>query len=206
MRDEFRAGHNSGTSTFWDTLRMFWQQEQISNWYSAIFNSDDRTEVCQNLICLSADLHLQWGRGEFALKPARLSSDRKKLEVQLFWMNSPRTRVGKMPITKAPSLDLSKEEHDYLSFSTPNALTRTHVKSGSTITLQTDNPALRPLPDIRLLEMQFLLQQLTAIRGGAEPELDYFDEDEDDDLSEAYQEEAEEEDRHRSTEQDRSRA
>ena len=65
--------------------------------------------------------------------------------------------------------------------------------------MTTDDPIVRPLPDIRFLDMQFLLQRLRAMRGAAEPNLGDLDDsdgsddsDDDDDTSAALWEEAEE--------------
>jgi hypothetical protein len=43
------------------------------------------------------------------------------------------------------------------------------ICSGYEISLKTDGPVSRPLPDFRLLEMQWYLHRVTAMSGAAEP-------------------------------------
>lgn len=52
------------------------------------------------------------------------------------------------------------------------------VRSGNVITISTKDLRSHPLPDTRLLELQWVLNRLTALRGAAEP--DDFDDDDDD--------------------------
>ena len=47
------------------------------------------------------------------------------------------------------------------------------IHSGCEISLETDDPVSQPLPDLRLLEMQWVLHRVTAMSGAAEP-LDHF--------------------------------
>ena len=42
---------------------MFWKPEEIKSWYDAIFGTPARTEVCQNLLCLSKNLYRLPGLG-----------------------------------------------------------------------------------------------------------------------------------------------
>ncbi|EAW25653.1 uncharacterized protein NFIA_044720 [Aspergillus fischeri NRRL 181] len=42
--------------------------------------------------------------------------------------------------------------------------------SGEEIKLETHNPQTHPLPDTRLLELQWMLNRVLALRGAAEPE------------------------------------
>jgi hypothetical protein len=44
------------------------------------------------------------------------------------------------------------------------------IYSGDKIYLTTDDPVLRPLPDLALLDIQWNLQRVTALTGVAEPQ------------------------------------
>jgi hypothetical protein len=198
MRDNTEIGSGSEFSTVWDTLKMFWKPEEIKSWYDAIFDTPARTEVCQNLLCLSKNLYNHWTRAQFALKPVSLSLDKTVLEMQFFWMKSEQRVMAKTPIAEIPLLDLTESEHAGLSGEVMTSWTGA-VKNGRIIRMTTDDPIVRPLPDIRLLDMQFLLQRLRAMRGAAEPNLGDLDDsdgsddsDDDDDTSAALWEEAEE--------------
>ena len=65
-----------------------------------------------------------------------------------------------------------------LGYGTPYTNKRIH--SGDEIYLETSDPKRLPLPDLRLLEMQWILHRVTALSGAAEPR-DDFGEDTDDD-------------------------
>jgi hypothetical protein len=136
--------------TFWDTLRMLWPKERVDAWYNAIFPLG--TEVCQNLICLCPNAHAYWGRAYFALKPIRISDDKKCLDIQFFWLSS-NHYVPRVNILQVPSLpaDLDQGPNIMGLF---NVGTRTEIRSGCEISLKTDDPVSRPLPDFRLLEMK----------------------------------------------------
>ena len=54
------------------------------------------------------------------------------------------------------------------------------ICSGDEIFLETNDPERLPLPDWRLLDMQWILHRVAAMSGAAEPR-DGFDEDDDDD-------------------------
>ncbi|KAF2257877.1 hypothetical protein CC78DRAFT_572870 [Lojkania enalia] len=61
------------------------------------------------------------------------------------------------------------------------------IRSGDQISLKTDDPVSRPLPDFRLLEMQWFLHCVTAMSGAAEPWDDFHDEGSDDGITTAPQ-------------------
>ena len=48
------------------------------------------------------------------------------------------------------------------------------VTSGTVLHLKTEDPVGRPLPDWDLLDMQWVLQQVTALSGGVEDYEDFF--------------------------------
>lgn len=167
--------------SFWETLRMFWSKETVDIWYRAIFSTPARTEVCQNLLCLCPNAHAYWEKAYFVLKPIGISADKKHLDVQFFWLSSNPHVLG-VDILQAPSLSAS--DHGPNLTRLLNSETCTVIRSGDEISLQTDDPVLRPLPDFRLLEMQWFLHRVTAMSGAAEPQ-DNFHDDSDDDIATA---------------------
>jgi hypothetical protein len=70
-----------------------------------------------------------------------------------------------------------------------NAETHQILRSGDEIWLETDDPLLKPLPDWRILYMQWAFQRVAALSGVAEPSVDVIDSDEDSDDSVAFLEE-----------------
>jgi hypothetical protein len=61
------------------------------------------------------------------------------------------------------------------------------ICSGDEISLTTDDPVSQPLPDLRLLEMQWFLHRVTAMSGAAEPQDDFHDKDSNDNFMQALQ-------------------
>jgi hypothetical protein len=69
-----------------------------------------------------------------------------------------------------------------------NHETISQICSGDEVSLETDDTVLRPLPDFRLLEMQWILHRVTALSGAAEPQDDFHDKDCDNEIVSALQE------------------
>ncbi|KAF2190392.1 hypothetical protein K469DRAFT_623444 [Zopfia rhizophila CBS 207.26] len=184
MRYEDNTINRHGLS-FWDTLRTFWSKERVDAWYNAIFPLG--TEVCQNLICLAPHAHAYWERAYFALKPIGISDDKKRLGVQFFWL-PPRSHSPEVNILQVPLLPADLDQGPNLAMIF-NHQTRKEIRSGDEISLETDDPESRPLPDFRLLEMQWFLHRVTAMSGAAEPQDDFHDDDDnsDDDIVKVLQ-------------------
>jgi hypothetical protein len=163
---------------------MFWSTERVNIWFHAVFSTPARTEVCQNLLCLCPNAHAYWERAYFALKPIRISDDKKRLDVQFFWL-SLNPHVPRIDILQAPSL--SAPDHGPNLTRLFNHETISQICSGDEISLETDDPVLRPLPDFRLLEMQWFLHRVTAMSGAAETQDDFHDKDRNNDTVPAWQ-------------------
>jgi hypothetical protein len=161
---------------------MFWSKERVEAWYNAIFPTC--SEVCQNLICLAPHVHAYWERAYFALKPIRISDDKKRLVIQFFWLSSA-SRISRVNIPDAPLL--SAPVHGPNSTRLFNNETYAVIKPGDEIVLETDDAVSRPLPDFRLLGMQWFLHRVTAMSGAAESQNDFHDEDSDDNIMTARQ-------------------
>jgi len=53
-----------------------------------------------------------------------------------------------------------------------------YIQSGDIFTFATDDPKIRPLPSWQLLDMQWVLQRLTAMSGAeGTPDVDFYDDD-----------------------------
>jgi hypothetical protein len=170
-----------GIPDFWQSLTVFWSEDQINKWKNTIFPDGVGVESCFNLISLSPDAHDMWNRGSFALKPLKLSRDRKKLTVQFFWQISGKHEIGSEVdlLTEAPSsegLDLVGDG-DFLG-RLENDGSSPRICSGDTFSFTTKDPKNLPLPSMELLEMQWYLQRLVGMSGAAGwPSLDDIDDD-----------------------------
>jgi hypothetical protein len=161
--------------SIWTALLQFWSQDRIDSWYKAISSG---TEVVYNLMCLSPSAYKYHERAYFALEPKEISNDKKCLTVKFFWL--PRYQHSlKVDILNPPSIpeDLDGEYHEVSLW---NRSAKKLICSGDEICLETNDPERLPLPDSRLLEMQWILHRVTALTGAAEPR-DDFGEDTDDD-------------------------
>lgn len=167
------------SDSFWVNLTSFWPEEMINKWKKVVF-TEQKTEVCENLITLSPNAHAYWTKALFALKPVSVAADEKSMDVQLFWLR-PHKRLRSIPLMTRPELpdDLEGSVDNVKLF---NHLTDQKLCSGDIITLQTDDPKNKPLPSKDLLEMQWLLHRVTALSGGAEAIPTYYDSDDDNDL------------------------
>jgi hypothetical protein len=161
---------------------MFWSKERVDAWYNAIFPLG--TEVCRNFICLAPHAHAYWERAYFALKPIRISDDKKRLDIQFFWLSS-NTPIPGVNILQVPLLSALDQGPNLAKLF--NHETNTKIYSRYEISLETNDPVLRPLPDFRLLEMQWFLHRVTALSGAAEAQDDLHDDDSDKDIAIALQ-------------------
>ena len=163
--------------SIWTVLLQFWSQDRIDAWYKAIFSSG--TEVVYNLMCLGPPAHKYHERAYFALEPKEISNDKKRLTVKFFWLPRNQQYSPKVDILRTP---LIPEDLDgrHLGIGLWNFHTDKRIRSGDEIYLETNDPERLPLPDLRILEMQWILHRVTALSGAAEPR-DDFGEDADDD-------------------------
>ena len=176
----------SAQPDFWCLLGIFWADDRVAEWRNKIFpnpnHPDTGVEACFNLISLGADAHWYWNKGLFALKPLEISDDKKKLTIQFFWQpqyshgNYDPVDLLDEPLSSRGLKFAEKEgiEH-YLTRRQDDGSYR-GIESGDIFTFTTDDPAIRPLPSWELLDMQWVLQRLTAMSGGAgTPDVDVYD-------------------------------
>ncbi|KIX04234.1 uncharacterized protein Z518_07788 [Rhinocladiella mackenziei CBS 650.93] len=174
---------------FWDLLHLFWDEDRIKKWRGTIFpdpqNPNTGIDRCVNLISLDAGVYVKWTKGMFALKPLKLPTDRKELTVQFFWqVPGNYDIVSRIDLLSEPTssegLEIVANGHGLLHIEEdgPSHL----IRSGELFTLTTKDPENLPLPSAELLEMQWVLQRLVGMSGGAGwPILDLDDESVDDD-------------------------
>jgi len=161
---------------------MFWSEERVNAWYAAIFPRG--TEACHNLMCLAPHAHKYWEKAHFTLKPIRLSDDKKRLDIQFFWL-AKGNGASEVAILQRPPLSVHLDQGPNVT-KLFNVQTNRKICSGDQITLETDNAMSHPLPDLRLLDMQWILHRVTAMSAAAEAQDDFGD-DSDDDLPAALQ-------------------
>jgi hypothetical protein len=167
---------------FWDLLPLFWGKDRVEKWKSTIFpnsqNPDIGVERCFNLISLSPNAHDMWNRGLFALKPLKLSRNRKELTVQFFWQvpgnHDIKSRIDLLTEpTSSEGLEIVGDGY-FLNRLEDGSTPR--IRSGETFTFTTKDPKNLPLPSLELLEMQWILQRLVGMCGAAGwPSLDWDD-------------------------------
>ena len=166
---------------FWNLLTAFWSDDRIQEWHNVLFpNQNDPNngvESCYNLMGLSPDAHTYWMKAYFALQPIELSDDKKRLDVKFYWMLRRSEYSHKVDILTPPSsLEDLDGGSDIKLFHFP---TDQRIRSGDMISLTTDDPVTRPLPHYGLLEMQWILQRVTAMSGAAEIYDDFNNDDDD---------------------------
>ncbi len=176
---------------FWEMLRNFWPEAKVAEWLVGVFPNGTAigVETPANLITMSSETHEMWNRGGFALKPLTLSDDECSMTIQVFYQK-PHDRAN---TGNSMSLQDPPPSTRSLTSSEPNpwwldrlqegyhGITQ-RIRSGDVITLTTDNKVQRPLPSFKLLEMQFFLQRVTGMAGGAEPaDHDWSSDDSDED-------------------------
>jgi len=117
-------------------------------------------------------------------KYRRIADD---LKVGFTWFQ-PHQNSTSVKIFECPSIP-EGTNHGVNNVKLLNVETEQIIRSGDEIWLETDNPLLMPLPDWRILDMQWVLQRLAAISGAAEAKGDLIGSDEESDDSVTFLEE-----------------
>jgi hypothetical protein len=141
-------------------------------------------------MCLAPHAHKYWEKAHFALKPIGLSDDKKRLDIEFFWL-AKGNRASEVAILQRPLLPVHLDEGplDQGPNVTKllNVQTNRIICSGDQISLETNDPVEHPLPDLRLLDMQWILHRVQAMSAAAEAQDDFGD-DSDDDFPAALEE------------------
>lgn len=158
-----------GVKWFFMALRDFWNKERVDQWRNAVYGDAAKTEKVQNLITLAHTAHQLHTKALFALEHVdRDKVHGKSLKLRFWWLKKHDHQDG-VEFGVRPQLpgDFSPKEY---AVGLHNVSTDYPLVSGDVITFETHNPETHPLPDTRLLDIQWMLQRVLAIRGGAEPE------------------------------------
>jgi hypothetical protein len=130
-------------------------------------NGNDSTA---NLISLS---HVYWNKGQFALKPISVSADSKTLTVQFFWQAKRSVVMPKINLATIPLSTRDLDRYRNNALYDGRQINCPKIESGQLFEITTDNPEVRPLPSIALLEMQWFLQRVMGMAGAVDVEEGY---------------------------------
>lgn len=155
----------------------------MDGWRDAVYGDATKTEKIQNLITLNYNAHQLHIKALFALQPVNRDEVHGKWLKLRFWWLKKHDHSDGVEFSVRPQLreDFCPTEY---AVALHNIYNNLPLVSGDYITLETHNPETHPLPDTRLLDMQWMLNRVLALRGAAEPEelKDESDEDSDEEL------------------------
>ncbi|KAH8802458.1 hypothetical protein F5884DRAFT_471821 [Xylogone sp. PMI_703] len=186
-----QASDSAEQLKFWNTLKIYFPDEKINSWRSAVQRNRGRYgETTSNLLCLNPLAHSLWSVGAFALKPMSISEDMKTLNLQFFWQAEYSEDLPAMlalPTVPSSTKDLDSSYGSFLSTESGY-----RIESGDIFILSSTNPDVFPLPSFELLEMQWFICRMLALAGpfkvevlGDESEVE-TDEEEEEDYDYAY--------------------
>ncbi|GIJ92580.1 hypothetical protein Asppvi_001858 [Aspergillus pseudoviridinutans] len=167
---------------FFAALREFWSDKKVHEWYNAIYGDGFGPEKPENLILLSPNAYALYAKGYIVLEPVNRDAEGKWLTLKLWWLQQHEgdcvyfSIIPQLPSDIHPS-DYGAALHDIRN--------DRPLLSGETITLETHDPENYPLPDTRILEMQWVLNRVLALSGTVKPndlEDDEWHEDSDEEL------------------------
>ena len=157
----------NGVSLFWDVLNTLWISDRIAQWWRAMYEEAGGTESVQNRICMIPLAHKAYTKGNLDLEPVHHEKDGTKLSFKTkLWYLKPGNSSEPATLNAIPELPADLNPFEY-RMAIHYAVEDRSVRSGDMIVLTTDDPASRPLPDTTLLEMQWILNRVTALRGAA---------------------------------------
>jgi len=92
---------------------------------------------------------------------------KKKLRVQLYWL--PRSCLSNVDVLRVPTIP-DIEDGAIHGVGLWDVTTDQRIRSGDMLDINTDDPEKLPLPDLKLLDMQWVLNRISALSGAAEPQ------------------------------------
>jgi HNH endonuclease len=178
---------------FWERLRMWRTAEEILAWKRAVFGPDfdekrlQAADTVKNLLVVQPTYHRAWPKGFFALKPLPdefpMIEDGERVwvkRVEFYWLPNADIQKGEhLP------LEIMKKGSKHPIFGHQVTFDGRTLLSGCCIDLK--SRIREHLPSHAILEMQYLLQVLTALAGGAESEELDIESDDDDDIADENQ-------------------
>jgi hypothetical protein len=175
---------NEKSIELWSVLEIFWCKENTVACHEMIFGSpdaslDDRTYInnLRNLIALNKQAHAYWSDGVFALKHIQGGSyaGTTEMVLEFEWL------------AKHPELDTDLVRVDkpveqlFVQLAEGTELladgsTRQELRSGDQMILTTTDAENLPLPDERLIKLQWYLTRVLRMSGaGGDKEVEYDD-------------------------------
>lgn len=161
----------------WSVLRMFWGQERVDAWYNAI-TGPVATETVQNLMCLAPSVHKYHERAYFALEPVEEDTQSHTLTVRFHWLPH-MANLRRLKVDTRPSFPRGIGCGRRIRLW--EVVSGDEIVSGTLINITGYDRI--PLPDPALLQLQWMLQRIVALAGGAEVFQESNDDDDDDDYS-----------------------
>jgi hypothetical protein len=150
---------------------MFWGRERKERLHKVIFGDpsivlpESKTFIngLYNMITLSRDSHGFWGGGYFILEPLDEASSQYELKARFEWIPQ-RSGTGGVKVDTNPA---TFETLPFGAVILTDAVARTFVENGHTITFRTNDPVNAPLPDRDLLMLQGFLIRVLRLAGRA---------------------------------------
>lgn len=156
-------------------MRNFSPKEKVEAWEAELFPAgihEFGIERVYNLITLSRGAHDMWARGAFALKPISESDDKTTLKLQFFWQKKQQEAQTAMSLLTTPFSTEGLSQNTDVFNGVAKLLREDEnvaaIRSGDYFTLQTNDPATKPLPSFTLLELQWFLQRIQGMAGAAD--------------------------------------
>ncbi|KAI5304499.1 hypothetical protein KEM56_006430 [Ascosphaera pollenicola] len=151
-------------------LRRFWTEQRVKRWFQNLDACETCLDTVHNMISLSPTAVYDHAHHLFALRPRRLSKDKTKLDLTFYWLSQPedlsQIKDADFDACRVPSLTVHRKNHAFVrgkKYMLFNNEKGREMHSGDTVTLTTNDPESKPLPDMGLLDMQWILQRVWAL-------------------------------------------
>ncbi|GFG24907.1 hypothetical protein IFM61606_04831 [Aspergillus udagawae] len=168
---------------FFGGLRQFWRDKKVDEWHNAIYGDASGPEKPENLILLSPNAYVLYTKGYIAFEPIDKDPEGKWLTLKLWWLQQHEEDCVDFSVIPQLPSDLHPSDYGAALHDVRNDRP---LLSGEMITLETHDLENCPLPDTRILEMQWVLNRVLALSGTVKPnglEDDEWHEDPDEELS-----------------------
>jgi len=133
------------------------------------------------MLTMQNNLHANWHSGAFALKPLPLNMNEteereaRALRIQFFWQpfyDKDKDRSPEVDLLEQPRLAETSQHNtfteDWRTQVQGRVVAKREIVNGMVFIVSTHDPLRLPLPSRDLLEMQWNLNRVVALRGAAE--------------------------------------
>ncbi|PGG96572.1 hypothetical protein GX51_07768 [Blastomyces parvus] len=158
----YSLNSNDTREAFFGLLKDFWA-ERTETLRNILKNG---TDFVENMLTFTPTLHYSHAAGLFALQPVEASHDGKSLKLKFYWLQQRESRSGTM--VKIPELPEFPNDVKLKGIKVYSIDDDHIIQSGEVMELTTSDPEKYPLPNWDLLEIQWILQRLTALRGAVD--------------------------------------